>query len=97
MSPAELQELTDYGLKYHVQLIPYLDGPAHDAFILKYPEYTALREYPDSNYEFCVLIRHLRVVEGMFDDLLAATKAVSILCFRPMSRITLGWRTTPVP
>jgi len=27
LTPAELQSLTDYGLKYHVQLIPYLDGP----------------------------------------------------------------------
>ncbi|MEO6830470.1 MAG: glycoside hydrolase family 20 zincin-like fold domain-containing protein, partial [Acidobacteriaceae bacterium] len=27
LSPAQLQELTDYGLRYHIQLIPYLDGP----------------------------------------------------------------------
>src|SRR2546430_7764325 len=47
LSPAELQELTDYGLRYHVQLIPYLDAPAHIAFILKHPEYAHLREYPD--------------------------------------------------
>jgi len=26
LSPAELQELTDFGLRYHVQVIPYLDG-----------------------------------------------------------------------
>ena len=68
MTPAELQELTDYALKYHVQIIPYLDGPAHDAFILKHPEYAGLREYPESNYEFCVtnpddlqaVLRHVR-------------------------------------
>ena len=28
MTPAEYQELTDYGLRYHVQVVPYLDGPA---------------------------------------------------------------------
>lgn len=75
MTPAEFQELTDYGLKYHVQLIPYLDGPAHVAFILKHPEYAGLREYPDNNYEFCATNpKTYELLQGMFDDLLAANK-----------------------
>ena len=75
MSPAELQDLTDYALKYHVQIVPYLDGPAHDAFILKHPEYAGLREYADSNYEFCVTNPDTyKLFDGMFDDLLEATK-----------------------
>jgi hypothetical protein len=75
LTPGELQELTDYGLRYHVQVIPYLDGPAHDAFILKHPEYAALREYPESNYEFCTTNpKTYELFEGMFDDLLAANK-----------------------
>jgi hexosaminidase len=75
LSPAELQELTDYGLKYHVQLIPYLDGPSHDAFILKHPEYAKLREYPDNNYEFCATNPETyQFFEGMFEDLLSANK-----------------------
>ena len=75
LTPAELQELTDYGLKYHVELIPYLDGPSHDSFILKHPEYAKLREYPDNNYEFCVTNPETyRLFEGMFEDLLAANK-----------------------
>jgi len=75
LTPAELQELTDYGLKYHVEVIPYLDGPAHDSFILKHPEYSALREYPDNNYEFCATNpKTYQLFEGMFDDLLAANK-----------------------
>jgi hypothetical protein len=75
MTPAELQELTDYALKYHVQIIPYLDGPAHDAFILKHPEYAGLREFPESNYEFCVTNPDTyKLFDGMFDDLMEATK-----------------------
>src|SRR5215831_14877812 len=75
MTPAELQGLTDYALKYHIQIIPYLDGPAHDAFILKHPEYAGLREYAESNYEFCVTNPETyQLFYGMFDDLLAATK-----------------------
>ncbi|MGI9071822.1 MAG: glycoside hydrolase family 20 zincin-like fold domain-containing protein [Bryobacteraceae bacterium] len=75
LTPAELQELTNYALKYHVQLIPYLDGPAHDAFILKHPEYAKLREYPDNNYEFCSTNPEMyQLFEGMFQDLLAANQ-----------------------
>ena len=75
MSTAEFQELTDYGLKYHVQVIPYLDAPSHIAFILKHPEYAALREYPDSNYEACATNPETyKLYEGMFQDLLDANK-----------------------
>ena len=75
LTPAELQELTDYARQYHLELIPYLDGPAHDAFILKHPEYAGLREYAESNYEFCVTnAETYKLFDGMFEDLLEATK-----------------------
>ncbi len=75
LSPAEYQELTDYALKYHVQLIPYLDGPAHISFILKHPEYAALREFPESNYEACAANPDTyKLYKGMFQDLLDANK-----------------------
>jgi len=75
MSPAEFQELTNYGLQYHVQVIPYLDAPSHIAFILKHPEYAALREYPDSNYEACATNPETyKLFAGMFQDLLDANK-----------------------
>lgn len=75
LTPAELQDLTDYALRYHIQLIPYLDGPAHVAFILKHPEYAGLREYPDSNYEFCATNPDTyKFLTGMYQDLLDANK-----------------------
>lgn len=77
LSPAEYQDLTSYGLKYYVELIPYLDGPAHIAFILKHPEYAKLREYPDSNYELCVSNPDsYKMTFGMFQDLLDANQGV---------------------
>ena len=77
LSPAEYQDLTNYGLKYHVELIPYLDGPAHIAFILKHPEYAKLREYPDSNYELCVTNPDsYKLTFAMFQDLLDANQGV---------------------
>jgi hexosaminidase len=77
LAPEQLQELTNYGLTYHVQLIPYLDGPAHIAFILKHPEYAALREFPDSNYELCTTNPDsYKLLEGMYQDLLDANRGV---------------------
>jgi hypothetical protein len=77
MTPAEYQELTNYGLKYHVQVIPYLDGPGHIAFILKHPEYAKLREYPDSNYELCATNPDsYKLMSGMFQDLIDANRGV---------------------
>ncbi len=77
LTPAEYQELTDYGLRYYVQVIPFLDGPSHVAFILKHPEYAKLREFPDSNYEFCATNPDTyKLLHGMYEDLLAANKGV---------------------
>ena len=77
LSAAEFQDLTDYGLRYHVQVIPYLDGPGHIAFILKHPEYAKLREFPDSNYELCATNPEaIQLMIGMFGDLMAANRGV---------------------
>lgn len=78
MSPAQLQELTDYGLHYHVQVIPYLDAPGHDSWILKHPEYASLREYPDSNYELCSTNpATYTLLDGLYQDLLDANQGVN--------------------
>ena len=80
LSPAELQDLTDYALHYHVQLIPYLDGPGHIAFILKHPEYAGLRAFADSNYELCATNPDsYKLMQGMFGDLLAANRGVKYI------------------
>ena len=75
LSPYELQELTSYALRYYVQLCPYLDAPAHIAFILKHQQYTGLRAFPNSNYELCATNPgSYRLLEGMFQDLLNANR-----------------------
>jgi hexosaminidase len=78
LTPSQYQELTGYGLKYHLQLIPYLDAPAHDTFILKQPQYASLREFPQSNYEFCTTNpKTYSLLEAMFQNLLDANKGVN--------------------
>lgn len=77
LSPAQLQELTDYGLRYYVQVIPYLDGPAHVNFILDHDEYAKLREFPETSFEMCSTNPETyNLLEGMFQDLMDANRGV---------------------
>lgn len=81
-TPAEFQELTDYAKAHYVELVPYLDAPAHISFILKHPEYKDLRAFPNSNYEFSVLNPKAdELMLGMFDDLMEANKGGKYLLF----------------
>jgi len=80
LSPSDYQELTDYGLRYHLQVIPYVDAPGHDTFILKHPEYATLREFPESNYEFCITNPGTyNLLLAMFQDLMDANKGVKYI------------------
>lgn len=74
-TPTEYQELTDYAKAHYVELIPYLDAPAHISFILKHPEYASLRSFPNSNYELSVTNpKSDELLLGMFDNLMEANK-----------------------
>jgi hypothetical protein len=57
----EMQEFTKYAQKYHIQIVPLVQGLGHVSFILKWPEYKYLREIEASNWEFCPL------KEGTYD------------------------------
>ena len=75
LSPAQLQDLTDYALHYHIQLVPYLDGPAHVNFILQRDEFASLREFPQEAFEMCSTNPDTyELLEGMFQDLMNANK-----------------------
>jgi len=77
MTSAELQELTDYGARYFVQVIPYLDGPAHANFVLEHDEYAKLREFPETAFEMCSTNPETyKLLFGMFQDLMNANKGV---------------------
>ncbi len=51
----EMQELTRYARKYHVQIVPLVQGLGHVSFILKHPENKHLREIASNNWGFCPL------------------------------------------
>ena len=81
-TPAEFQELTDYARQYYVELVPFLDAPAHIAFILKHPEYKSLRAFANSNYELNVLDPKAdELILGMMNDLIDANKGSKTFLF----------------
>ena len=95
-SADELQELTDYALHHHVQLIPWLDAPAHVAFILKHPEYAHLRAFPDNNYEMCVMNPEgVELLVGMFRDLIEANQGVEYIYFSTDEAYYVGMADNP--
>ena len=74
-TPKEFQELTEYAKAHYVELVPYLDAPAHLSFILKHPEYASLRSFPNSNYELSVTNPKAdALIMGMANNLIDANK-----------------------
>jgi hypothetical protein len=95
-SPDELQELTNYALRHHVQLIPWVDGPAHAACILKHPEYAHLRAFPDNNYEFCVTnSESVELLVDLFGDLIEANRGVDYIYFSTDEAYYVGLADNP--
>ncbi len=75
LSPAEYQELADYAKAHYVDLVPFLDAPAHVSFILKHPEYRKLRLIDDINYQFSVTNPEtFKLLDAMFSELINASK-----------------------
>jgi hypothetical protein len=73
---AQLQELVDYGLERHIQIVPNIQAPAHMAYVLKHPEFVDLRA-DGNNYQSCMCDpRTYELIFSMYDDVINATKGV---------------------
>ncbi len=70
----EMQEITRYAKRYHVQLVPLVQGLGHVSFILKWPQYNDLREVAASNWEFCPLKEgSYELLFDLWEDAIEAT------------------------
>ena len=77
---AEIQALTDYARRYHVQIVPLVQGLGHVSFILKWPQFAHLREIPASNWEFCPLKEgSYELLFDLWKDATEATKGSEYL------------------
>ncbi|RPI26265.1 MAG: hypothetical protein EHM61_12215 [Acidobacteria bacterium] len=75
-TPAELQEMVDYGLERFIQIVPQIQSPAHMAYVLKHPQYAHLRS-DGNNYQSCMCDeKTYELLFSMYDDLLKATRGV---------------------
>lgn len=75
----ELQDLVNYGLERHIQIIPDVQAPAHLAYVLKHEEFAHLR-CDGSNYQICMDEPEARkLLFAMYDDVCEATQGVDFL------------------
>ncbi|MCW5982090.1 MAG: beta-N-acetylhexosaminidase [Bryobacteraceae bacterium] len=73
---AELQEIVDYGLERHIQVVPVVQAPAHMAYVLKHPEFARLRA-DGNNYQSAMCDpQTYDLIFSMYDDVIKATKGV---------------------
>ncbi len=72
----EMQELTRYALKRHIQLVPVVQAPAHMRFVLKHPEFAHLRA-DGNNYQACMCNEEaMQLILDMYQDMIDATPGV---------------------
>lgn len=73
---AQIEDLVDYGLARHIQIVPNVQAPAHLCYVLKHPEFAHLR-CDGSNYQICMDEPEARrLLFDMYDDLCDATRGV---------------------
>ena len=73
---AQLQEIVNYGLERHIQVVPQIQSPAHMAYVLKHPEFVDLRS-DGNNYQACMCDEGAyKLIFSMYDDVIKATKGV---------------------
>ncbi|HPT27294.1 MAG TPA: glycoside hydrolase family 20 zincin-like fold domain-containing protein, partial [Bryobacteraceae bacterium] len=76
LTPAELQEIVNYGLERFIQVVPVIQSPAHMSYVLKHPQFAHLRA-DDNNYQSDLCNEETyKLIFQMYDDVIAATKGI---------------------
>ena len=73
---AELQEIVDYGLARHIQVVPQVQSPAHMSYVLKHPEFAVLRADGNNYQSDLCNPKTYELIFSMFDDAIKATRGV---------------------
>lgn len=78
-TPAQLQELVNYGLERHIQIVPNIQAPAHMQWVLKLDKYAHLRA-DGSDYQACLCDPETyKLIFSLYQDVIDATKGVDYL------------------
>jgi hypothetical protein len=73
---AQMQELTDYALARHIQIVPMIQAPAHFSWALKHPEFAELRSDGNNYAANTCDPRALELIFSLYDDIMNATRGV---------------------
>lgn len=73
---AQLQEIVNYGLERHIQVVPQVQSPAHMAYVLKHPEFAELRADGNNYQSDLCNPKTFELIFSLFDDAIKATKGV---------------------
>jgi len=69
-----MKELAKFALARHVEIVPILQMPSHNAFIGKHAKYKRLLEHPDNNYMLCPTNpKTIQLYQELLSELIAAT------------------------
>jgi hexosaminidase len=75
-TPAEMQEIVNYGLERFIQVVPVVQSPAHFSYVLKHPKFAHLKA-DGNNYQSCLCLEDTyKLIFQMYDDLIAATRGI---------------------
>lgn len=75
-TPAQLQDLVNYGLERHIQIVPNIQAPAHMQWVLRLPKYAHLRA-DGSDYQACMCDPETyKLIFSLYQDIIDATKGV---------------------
>ncbi|MCX6623478.1 MAG: family 20 glycosylhydrolase, partial [Acidobacteria bacterium] len=73
---AQLQEIVNYGLERHIQVVPQVQSPAHMAYVLKHNEFAELRADGNNYQSDLCNPKTFDLIFSLFDDAIKATKGV---------------------
>jgi hexosaminidase len=90
-TPQQLQDLVDYGLARHIQIIPDVQAPAHFSWVLRHPEFAHLKSDIRGWDEACICDeRTYELIFELYDDLIKSTRGVDYLLASTDELFTVG-------
>ncbi|MEO5889511.1 MAG: beta-N-acetylhexosaminidase, partial [Ferruginibacter sp.] len=75
-TPAQLQDLVNYGLERYIQIVPNIQAPAHMQWVLSHSKYAHLRA-DGSDYQACMCDPETnKLIFSLYQDIIDATRGV---------------------
>jgi len=91
-TPKQLQELVDYALARHIQIIPDVQAPSHFSWVFRHPEFAHLKnDLYNNTIEACICDeRTYELIFDLYDDLIKSTKGVDYFLASTDELFTVG-------